>query len=176
MTFVPTRLSGVYIIEVEPHQDKRGFFARTYCAREFTEQGLAAKFVQCSISMNQIRGTLRGLHYQQAPARESKLVRCTSGAIYDVVVDVRPESPTYLQHLGVELSARNRRGLYVPELFAHGLQTLADETEVFYQISEFYAPEKSTGLRFDDPRLGIQWPLPVNVINEKDQNWPLLAG
>ena len=175
MIFVPTKLSGVYIIEPELHKDARGFFARTFCAREFEEQGLASEFVQCSVSFNRARGTLRGLHYQQAPAGETKLVRCTSGGLYDVVVDVRPESPTYLRHLGVELTAQNRRALYSPEMCAHGLQTLADETEVFYQIGEFYAPDKSTGLRFDDPKLGIEWPLPVAVINDKDRNWPLLA-
>jgi dTDP-4-dehydrorhamnose 3,5-epimerase len=175
MIFVPTKLSGVYIIEPELHKDARGFFARTFCAREFEEQGLASEFVQCSVSFNRARGTLRGLHYQQAPACETKLVRCTSGGLYDVVVDVRPESPTYLRHLGVELTAQNRRALYIPEMCAHGLQTLADETEVFYQIGEFYAPDKSTGLRFDDPKLGIEWPLPVAVINDKDRNWPLLA-
>jgi len=175
MIFIPTKLSGVYIIEPEPHKDARGFFARTFCAREFEEHGLAAAFVQCSISANRTRGTLRGLHYQLSPAFETKLVRCTSGAICDVVVDLRPDSPTYLQHLGVELTAQNRRALYIPEMCAHGLQTLADETEVFYQISGFYAPDKATGLRFDDPKLGIQWPLPVTVMNDKDRNWPLLA-
>jgi dTDP-4-dehydrorhamnose 3,5-epimerase len=175
MIFIPTKLSGVYIIELEPHQDARGFFARTFCVREFEEHGLETEFVQCSISANRTKGTLRGLHYQLSPAGETKLVRCTSGAIYDVVVDLRPDSPTHLQHLGVELTAQNRRMLYIPEMFAHGLQTLADETEVFYQISEFYAPDKSTGLRFDDPKLGIQWPLPVTVMNDKDRDWPLLA-
>jgi len=175
MIFVKTKLAGVYIVEPEKHQDARGFFARTFCARDFEKQGLAAEFVQCSISSNCTRGTLRGLHYQLSPACETKLVRCTSGAICDVVVDLRPDSPTYLQHLAVELTAQNRRALYIPEMFAHGLQTLADETEVFYQISAFYAPDKSTGLRFDDPKLGIQWPLPVTVINDKDKAWPLLA-
>ncbi|MGA9778098.1 MAG: dTDP-4-dehydrorhamnose 3,5-epimerase [Verrucomicrobiia bacterium] len=174
MLFIPTRLSGVYIVEPEPHEDDRGFFARTFCAREFKEHGLATEFVQCSISLNRIRGTLRGLHYQLSPACETKLVRCTSGAIHDVVVDLRQDSPTYLQHLGVELTAQNRLALYIPKMFAHGLETLVDETEVFYQISEFYAPAKSIGLRFDDPKLGIQWPLPVSVINDKDRNWPLL--
>jgi dTDP-4-dehydrorhamnose 3,5-epimerase len=175
MIFTQTKLPGVYIIEPEPHQDARGFFARTFCAREFEEHGLAREFVQCSLSGNRVQGTLRGLHYQLPPVCETKLVRCASGAIYDVVVDLRRESPTYLQHLGVELTAQNRRGLYIPEMFAHGFQTLADETEVFYHISEFYTPDKSAGLRFDDPKLGIQWPRPVTAINEKDRNWPLLA-
>lgn len=175
MIFIPTKLSGVFIVELEPHNDTRGFFARTFCAREFEERGLATEFVQCSISANRTRGTLRGLHYQLSPVREAKLVRCTSGAIYDVVVDLRQNSPTRLQHLSVELTAQNRRALYIPEMFAHGLQTLADDTEVFYQISNFYALDKSVGLRFDDPKLGIQWPLPVTMINDKDRNWPLLT-
>ena len=175
MIFTPTKLGGVYIVELEPHKDERGFFARTFCAREFEEKGLVGEFVQCSVSANRARGTLRGLHYQMAPSCETKLVRCTSGGLYDVVVDVRPESPTYLQHFGVELTAQNHKALYIPEMFAHGLQTLADETEVFYQISEYFAPERSTGLRFDDPKLGISWPLPVAVMNDKDRNWPLLG-
>ncbi len=175
MIFTPTKLAGAYIIEPEPRADARGFFARTFCAREFGVKGLVTTFVQCSVSVNRRRGTLRGMHYQEPPACEAKLVRCTSGALYDVMVDLRPESPTYLQHLGVELTAQNRRALYIPEMFAHGLQTLADETEVFYQISQYYAPDKSTGLRFDDPKLGIQWPLPVAEINDKDRFWPLLA-
>jgi dTDP-4-dehydrorhamnose 3,5-epimerase len=175
MIFISTKLPGIFIVEPEPHKDNRGFFARTFCAREFKEHGLVAEFVQCSISSNPAKGTLRGLHYQLAPSCESKLVRCTSGAIHDIVVDLRQGSATYLQHLAVELTARNRRALYVPEMVAHGLQTLADETEVFYQINEFHAPHKSTGLRFDDPKLGIQWPLPVTMINDKDRNWPLLA-
>ena len=175
MIFIPTKLAGVYIIEPEPHRDARGFFARTFCSIEFGKRGLAKEFEQCSISSSRARGTLRGLHYQLSPACETKLVRCTSGAIYDVVVDLRPDSESYLQHLGVELTAASRRALYVPEMFAHGWQALADETEVFYQINGFYAPDKSTGLRFDDPKLGIQWPLPVTVINDKDRNWPLLA-
>jgi dTDP-4-dehydrorhamnose 3,5-epimerase len=174
MVFITTKLSGVFIIEPEPHKDNRGFFARTFCAREFKERGLAAEFVQCSISVNPAKGTLRGLHYQLAPSCECKLVRCTSGAIHDVVVDLRQGSATYLQHLAVELTARNRRALYIPEMVAHGLQTLADETEVFYQINEFHAPGKSTGLRFDDPKLGIRWPLSVTAINDKDRNWPSL--
>jgi dTDP-4-dehydrorhamnose 3,5-epimerase len=175
MIFKPTKLSGVYIVEPEPHQDDRGFFARTFCVREFEAHGLVTDFAQCSISASRTRGTLRGLHYQPLPDCETKLVRCTSGAIYEVVVDLRQNSPTYLQHVGVELTAQNRRALYIPEMCANGLLTLADETEVFYHISGFYAPGKSTGLRFDDPKLGIQWPLPVTMINDKDCNWPLLA-
>jgi dTDP-4-dehydrorhamnose 3,5-epimerase len=159
---------------MESHEDSRGFFARTFCTNEFAEQGLVSTFVQCSVSFNRKRGTLRGMHYQLPPATEAKLVRCTAGSLYDVIVDLRPGSPTYLRHIGVELSARNRRALYVPEMFAHGFQSLEDETEVFYQISEFFVPDKSTGLRYDDPKLGIKWPLPVAVISEKDERWPLL--
>ena len=175
MRFIETKLAGAYLIEPEPHEDARGFFARTFCAREFAAHGLATEFVQCSISMNRKRGTLRGLHYQLSPAEEVKLVRCTAGAVHDVIVDLRPASPTYRQHVGVELTAPNRRALYVPEMFAHGFQTLEDDSEVFYQISEFYAPEKSVGIRFDDPRLDIPWPLPITAISDKDRSWPLLA-
>ena len=176
MRFVPTALAGAYIIEVEPHDDSRGFFARTFCAREFAEHGLETDFVQCSVSMNRTRGTLRGMHYQLPPAGEVKLVRCTAGAIHDVIVDLRQDSPTYLQHFSVDLTARNRCALYVPKTFAHGFQTLEDDTEIFYQMSEFYAPDKSAGVRFDDPKLGIQWPLPVAAIADKDRTWPLLQS
>jgi dTDP-4-dehydrorhamnose 3,5-epimerase len=174
MRFEPTKLSGAFIVETEPHEDSRGFFARTFCANEFAGRGLVSTFVQSSISFNHKRGTLRGMHYQLPPACEAKLVRCPAGSLYDVIVDLRPDSPTYLNHIGVELSARNRRALYVPEMFAHGFQSLEDETEVFYQISAFFVPDKSTGLRHDDPKLGIKWPLPVAVISEKDARWPLL--
>ncbi|MGB7768520.1 MAG: dTDP-4-dehydrorhamnose 3,5-epimerase [Verrucomicrobiia bacterium] len=175
MRFETTKLSGAFIVEPERHEDSRGFFARTFCAREFAGRGLASVFVQSSVSFNRQRGTLRGLHYQLPPACEVKLVRCTAGAIYDVIVDLRPGSPTYRQHIGVELTARNRRALYVPEMFAHGLQTLEDETEVLYQINAFHAPEKATGIRHDDPKLGITWPLSVTAISGKDESWPLLG-
>jgi dTDP-4-dehydrorhamnose 3,5-epimerase len=175
MRFLPTDLAGAYIVEPEPHEDERGFFARTFCAREFKNHELATDFVQCSVSMNRQRGTLRGLHYQLPPSSEAKLVRCTSGALYDVIVDLRPNSETYLSHVAVELSARNHRALYIPEMFAHGFQTLEDGTEVFYQISEFYAPNEATGVRYDDPKLGIRWPLPVAAISEKDKHWPRLT-
>jgi len=175
MRFVPTRLAGAYIIEPESREDARGFFARTFCSREFENHGLVASFVQCSVSLSRRRGTLRGLHYQLPPACEVKLVRCAAGALYDVIVDLRPDSPTYLENIGVELTARNRWALYVPEMFAHGLQTLEDDTEVFYQISAFYAPDKAVGLRADDPRLAIRWPLPVTDISERDRSWPLLG-
>jgi len=175
MKFLRTPLAGAWLIELEPHGDERGFFARTFCAREFEQAGLASAFVQCNVSLNVQRGTLRGLHYQRPPAAEIKLVRCTAGAILDVIVDLRPESATYRQHYAVELNARNRRALYVPELFAHGFQTLEDQTEVFYQMSAFYAPALAAGLRPSDPKLGIAWPLPVSCLSEKDQQWPLLS-
>jgi dTDP-4-dehydrorhamnose 3,5-epimerase len=176
MRFTETLLKGAYLIEVELREDARGFFARTFCAREFKEHGLETNFVQCSISMNRTRGTLRGMHYQLPPASEAKLVRCTAGAIHDVIVDLRRDSPTYLQHFGVDLTAQNHRAVYVPKMFAHGFQTLEDDTAIFYQISEFYAPDKSTGLGFDDPKLGITWPLPVTAIADKDRTWPLLQS
>ena len=156
------------------HEDRRGLFARTFCAREFKEHGLASGFVQCNVSLNRKKGTLRGLHFQRPPACEIRLVRCIAGALYDVMVDLREDSPTYRQHLGVELTARNRRALYIPERFAHGFQALEDDTEVFYQISEYYMPEVSAGLRYDDPKLGVKWPLPVANLSERDANWPLL--
>jgi dTDP-4-dehydrorhamnose 3,5-epimerase len=175
MQFIPTKLAGTYIVELEPREDERGFFARTFCAREFKAHGLATEFVQCSVSLTRKRGTLRGMHYQLPPAAEAKLVRCTRGALLDVLVDLRPDSATRFDHIAVELTAQNRRALYVPEMVAHGFQTLEDETEVFYQISQFYAPDKATGVRYDDPKLGIRWPLPVSTINQKDLNWPLLG-
>lgn len=175
MKFIETKLKGAYIIEPEAHEDERGFFARTFCAREFGEQGLVNTFVQCSVSLSRKRGTLRGIHYQRPPASEVKLVRCTSGSLLDVIVDLRRDSTTHLQHIGVELTAQNRRALYVPEQFAHGLQTLEDNTEALYQISEFYAPDQSAGLRYDDPKLGIHWPLPVAAMSDRDRSWLLLA-
>src|SRR5436309_14696306 len=148
MIFTETKLPGAYIIALEQQEDSRGFFARTFCAREFHSQDLAGTFVQCNTSWNARRGTIRGMHYQLPPSCEVKLVRCTAGSLWDVIVDVRPDSPTYLQHVGVELTARNRRALYIPELFAHGFQSLEDGSEAFYQMSEFYAPELATGLRY----------------------------
>ncbi|HLZ70241.1 MAG TPA: dTDP-4-dehydrorhamnose 3,5-epimerase [Dehalococcoidia bacterium] len=174
MQFTETALVGAFIVGLEEHGDERGFFARSFCAEEFREHGLQSAVVQCNTSFNYQRGTLRGMHYQLPPSAEVKLVRCTRGAIYDVIVDLRPGSPSYMQHIGVELSAENRLALYVPELFAHGYETLADGSEVAYQVSEFYAPGRERGLRFDDPRLAIAWPLPVQVISEKDAGWPLL--
>jgi dTDP-4-dehydrorhamnose 3,5-epimerase len=174
MRFMKSKLAGAYVIEIEPRNDDRGFFARTFCVEEFKSHGLKADFVQCSVSVSSKRGTLRGLHYQLPPACEAKLVRCTAGALYDVIVDLRPDSATYLEHMGVELTERNRRAVYVPEMFAHGLQTLEADTEVLYQISGFHQPDKAAGVRFDDPRLNIDWPLPVAAMSEKDSGWPLL--
>jgi dTDP-4-dehydrorhamnose 3,5-epimerase len=175
MIFGEVKLRGAYIITVERREDARGFFARTFCSREFEARGLKTVVVQCNVSYNVKRGTLRGLHYQSPPSAEAKVVRCTSGAIYDVIVDVRPESPTYLQHVAVELTAENHRALYLPEGFAHGYQTLSDGAELAYQMSEFYAPAQERGLRYDDPALSIRWPLPVTEISEKDRSWPLLT-
>ena len=174
MRFIATNLDGAWVIEPQLHEDSRGLFARTYCAREFREQGLGDRFVQCNTSWNAHKGTVRGLHYQLPPSSEVKLVRCTAGALWDVIVDLRPDSPTYLQHVGVELSARNRFALYIPEMFAHGFQTLEESTEVFYQMSEFYALKLSRGLRYNDPGLGVKWPLPVAAISDQDLSWTLL--
>jgi dTDP-4-dehydrorhamnose 3,5-epimerase len=174
MRFVATKLAGAFIVEPEPHADARGLFARTFCAQEFGRHGLATNFVQCSTSFTPQCGSLRGLHYQRPPHGEIKLVRCTAGAIHDVIVDLRPDSPTYRQHISVELTAENRRALYIPELFAHGYQTKTDNVEVFYQMQAFYAPESATGVRFDDPKLGISWPLATTLVGDKDRAWPLL--
>jgi dTDP-4-dehydrorhamnose 3,5-epimerase len=175
MNFIPTKLAGAWIIEPQPHKDDRGLFARTYCAREFLAHGLVDTFVQCNTSWNDRKGAVRGLHYQLPPSSEVKLVRCTAGALLDVIVDVRPASPTYMQTYSVELTAGNRLALYVPEMFAHGFQTLEDGTEVFYQMSEFYAPKLGRGLRYNDPQLGIRWPLSVASISPQDLSWPLLS-
>lgn len=174
MRFSATKLVGAWVVEPQLHKDSRGCFARTYCAREFAEQGLTENFVQCNTSWNARKGTLRGLHYQVTPFCEVKLVRCTAGALLDVIVDLRPDSPTYLQHVTVELSAGNRLALYIPGMFAHGFQTLEDSTEVLYQMSEFYAPKLGRGMRYNDPKLGINWPLPVTSISEQDFDWPWL--
>jgi dTDP-4-dehydrorhamnose 3,5-epimerase len=168
-----TSLKGAFLIDLEQRQDTRGFFARTFCAEEFSAHGLKPTIAQCNVAFNYNSGTLRGMHYQVAPATEVKLVRCTHGAIYDVIIDLRPESPTYKLHFGVELTAQNRRALYVPEMFAHGYQTLTDAAEVVYQMSEFYAPDYQRGLPYDDPTFGIEWPLPISEISEKDTSWPL---
>jgi dTDP-4-dehydrorhamnose 3,5-epimerase len=173
MIFTETKLPGAYIIDVELKADPRGLFARTFCAQEFEKYGLKTNTSQCHLSFNHQKGTLRGFHYQTAPAAETKLVRCTQGAIYDVIIDMRPESPTYLEHIGVELSAENRRALYVPEMFAHAYQTLTDNAEVIYQVSGFYAPEYEKGIQHRDPFFAIEWPLVVTVISDKDAACPL---
>lgn len=175
MKFIETKLQGAFIIELEERTDARGFFARTFCAHEFEDHGLKPAVAQCNMSYNYKKGTMRGMHYQVAPATEAKLVRCTSGAVYDAIVDLRPNSPTYLQHIGVELTASNRRALYVPEMFAHGYLTLTDDAEVFYQVSEFYTPGTEQGLRHDDPALNIEWPAAIEVISEKDAAWKLMG-
>ena len=175
MKFTATDIEGVAIIALELRSDDRGFFARSFCQDEFTDHGLLPMVAQCNISHNHRAGTLRGMHYQLEPATEAKLVRCISGAIIDQIVDLRPSSPTYLQHVSVELSAANRRSLYVPPMFGHGYQTLVDDAEVLYQVSERYTPGQERGLRYNDPALGLRWPLDVTAISEKDNSWPLLA-
>ncbi len=172
MIFTETRLKDVYIIELEKREDQRGFFARAWCQREFEEHGLVAQVVQTNVSYNIYKGTLRGMHYQIAPHSETKLVRCTQGAIYDVVIDLRPGSPTFKQWFGVELTSQNYRMLYVPEGFAHGFQTLEDHAEVTYQVSQFYTPGAERGVRYNDPAFGIEWPLEIKSISDKDKNWP----
>ncbi|MDH6061632.1 dTDP-4-dehydrorhamnose 3,5-epimerase [Chrysosporum bergii ANA360D] len=174
MIFTKTALKDAFIVDVEKKPDRRGFFARGFCAQEFVAYGLKPTVAQCNISFNYKKGTVRGMHYQISPFPETKLVRCTQGAIYDVIIDMRPESPTFLSHIGVELTAENRRALYVPEMFAHGYQTLTDETEVVYQVGEFYTPGCERGLRYNDPFFNIEWPLETTEISQKDLNWTLL--
>jgi dTDP-4-dehydrorhamnose 3,5-epimerase len=176
MKFTETWLAGAFLIEIEARPDERGFFARTFCRREFEEHGLEPNLVQCSTSFNHRKGTLRGIHFQRPPYQETKIVRCTAGAIFDVIIDLRADSPTFLKYLAVELTAENRRALYVPKDFAHGFQTLADETEVSYQMSQFYAPNSATGLRWNDPFLAIEWPLPVSVISPQDAAYSDVQG
>lgn len=173
MIFHETELEGAYLIELEKHEDSRGFFARSFCRKEFEKNGLNPKVMQANLSYSQSRGTLRGLHYQVQPHAEAKFVRCTSGSIYDVIVDLRPESSSYRQWLGIELLAKAHKMIYVPEGFAHGYLTLADHTEVMYQVSEFYAPNVEKGIRWNDPYFAIKWPeTETLLISEKDQGWP----
>ena len=172
MTFHETAIGGVWVVEPERFADERGFFARTWDTREFADHGLNGRLVQCSVSFNVRRGTLRGLHYQAAPHEEAKLVRCTSGAVYDVAVDLRAGSETLGRWVGVELSPQNRLALYVPEGCAHGFLTLADGSEVAYQMSEFHFPDASRGVRYDDPAFAINWPGDVLVVNERDRSYP----
>jgi dTDP-4-dehydrorhamnose 3,5-epimerase len=173
--FTETTLKGAFVIEPDRIEDERGFFARTFCRREFEAHGLNPHIVQCSVSLNLKRGTLRGMHYQVAPHAETKLVRCTRGAIYDVIVDLRTQFRTFRQWVAVELSANNRLMLYIPEGLAHGFQTLQDETEVFYQMSEFYSPELARGVRWNDPAFAIDWPIANPVISARDQTHPEFA-
>jgi dTDP-4-dehydrorhamnose 3,5-epimerase len=173
--FFPLELAGAYLIDLGRLEDKRGFFTRTFCRREFEAHALNPDVVQCNISYNAHRGTLRGMHFQ-SPHGEVKLVRCTRGAIYDVIIDLRPESVTFMRHVGVQLTSENRQMLYVPERFAHGLLTLEDHTEVFYQMSEFYIPENTRGFRWNDPAFGIRWPETVTTISERDANYPDFAA
>lgn len=175
MIFTETRLKGAFTLDLERREDSRGFFARSFCQHEFEAHGLKPIIAQSNLAFNKVKGTIRGMHFQYPPAAESKLVRCTRGAILDIIVDLRPESPTYLEHVEVELSEDNYRALYVPERFAHGYQALRDATETSYQVGEFYTPSAEGGLRFDDPRLMLRWPLPLTEISEKDKAFRPLA-
>jgi dTDP-4-dehydrorhamnose 3,5-epimerase len=172
MLFQPTILEGAFVIDVDPRPDERGYFARTFCEREFAEHGLPTHFPQCNLSRNTRAATLRGMHYQAAPLWEAKLVRCITGAIWDVIIDLRPDSPTRFLSLGVELSAQNARALFVPEGFAHGFVTLQDDCDVFYHMSQFFRPNGARGLRWNDPRFDIDWPLEPRVISERDATYP----
>jgi dTDP-4-dehydrorhamnose 3,5-epimerase len=172
MIFTATQLDDAWLIDLEPREDERGFFARIWCRQELAGQGLDTEIAQESLSFNRHRGTVRGLHFQQPPHEETKIVRCTHGGIFDVIVDLRPQSPSYLRWEGFELTADNRKALYVPKGFAHGFQTLANNTEILYQISVLYAPNSAAGYRYDDASFGIVWPLPVTVIGARDLSWP----
>jgi dTDP-4-dehydrorhamnose 3,5-epimerase len=175
MIFTETKLAGAFILDLERRHDNRGFFARAFCQHEFEEHGLKPVIAQANLASNKFKGTLRGMHFQHPPAAETKLVRCTRGAILDIIVDLRPESPTFLEHIEVELSADNGRALYVPERFAHGYQALEDTTETSYQVGEFYTPGVEGGLSPFDPGLGLSWPLEVTQISEKDAAWAPVA-
>ena len=171
MIFSETKLKGAFIVDLKPFEDERGFFARAWCQREFEEHGLSPDVRQVNLSYNIHKGTLRGMHYQIEPYGEAKMVRAIRGAIYDVIIDLRPDSPTYKEWIGVELSAQNHRLLYVPENFGHGFQTLTDDVEVLYQVSQFYTPGAERGIRYDDPTFAIDWPLAVSIISDKDRTW-----
>ena len=172
MKFYPTELQGACIIDPDLFQDERGFFARTFCREEFQQHGLSPDMIQCNISFNKLKGTLRGMHFQLAPHGEGKLVRCTRGAIYDVIIDLRPTSKTHLKWIVVELTEENRKMLYIPEGFAHGFQTLQDNTEVFYQMTSTFVAQAARGIRWNDSSLNIQWPSVPTMISEKDQSYP----
>lgn len=172
MKFIETELAGAFIVDLVRHVDERGFFARAFCEREFAEHGLPVRFPQCNLSRNTARGTLRGMHYEAPPSAESKLVRCVTGAVFDAIVDLRPESATFLRWTGVELSAENGRALFVPAGFAHGFLTLAPDTDVFYQMGDFFRPDGARGFRWNDSRIGIRWPAEPVVISERDATYP----
>lgn len=176
MRLLSTALPGVLVVELAPHLDERGFFARTYCSETFRSHGMAATFVQGGLSSTKLRGTIRGLHQQLPPFSEAKLVRCVRGSIFDVAVDLRPGSPTFRRYVSVELTAENRRALYIPEGCAHGFQTLVDDVDVIYDLSAPHSPEHAHGCRFDDPALAIPWPLEPTVVSARDRGWPLLAA
>lgn len=174
MIFTETKLKGAFIIDLDRKEDSRGFFARAFCQNEFDKHGLKSVIAQSNVASNFKKGTLRGMHFQYPPAAETKLVRCTRGGIIDIIVDLRPESETYLEHVAVELNEENQRAIFVPERFAHGYQVLRDNTDTSYQVGEFYTPDAEGGLLYNDPRLALPWPLPLSVISEKDQAFPLL--
>lgn len=175
MRYTETPIAGAWLLDIEPQQDARGFFARTVCREEFTRHGLNGEIMQQSISWNALKGTLRGMHYQAPPHGEEKLVRVTRGVVFDVIVDIRPDSPSRRRWFGVELSAENRRQIYIPRGVAHGFQTLVDETEVLYEMTAAFQPAAARGLRWNDPALGIRWPLSVTVLSAQDAGWPLLT-
>ncbi|HSS95391.1 MAG TPA: dTDP-4-dehydrorhamnose 3,5-epimerase [Terriglobales bacterium] len=172
MRFQETKLRGAFVVELEKHEDERGFFARSWCEQEFAAHKLNSRTVQCNVSFNKTKGTLRGMHYQIAPCAEAKLVRCTRGSIFDVIIDLRPDSPTYTKYVSEVLSADNYKAFYVPEGFAHGFQTLEDNSEVFYQMTELYSPQHQRGLRYNDPMFSINWPIDTTVISERDRSYP----
>ncbi len=175
MKFLETTILGAWLVDPTPHGDARGRFMRAWCSREFAGRGICFVPVQANMGFSIRKGTVRGMHFQEVPALEAKLVRCTRGSMFDVVLDLRPGSPTYAKWYGAELSAENGRMLYLPEHCAHGYQTLADETEMYYMASQFYTPDAARGVRFDDPKFGIQWPLAVSVVSSQDRAWPLFA-
>lgn len=176
MIFHETKLNGAFIVDLDMKDDDRGFFARAFCSQEFEALGLRPQVMQANLSYNHSKGTVRGMHYQVSPASEPKFIRCIRGVIWDVIIDMRPESPTYLEHISVELSAENRRAIYVPDMFAHGNQALTDGAELLYLVGEFYTPGCERGVRYDDPSIGIEWPLPVSVISEKDASWQQITA
>lgn len=176
MIFTPLKLDGAFLVELDERVDERGFFARSWCEEEFRAHGLDPAIAQCNVTFNHRKGTVRGMHYSAAPFEEAKLVRCTAGALHDVIIDLRPGSPTYMRHAGEVLTAANHRSLYVPKGFAHGFQTLEDNTEVFYQMSRVYSPDHARGVRYNDPAFGIEWTLEVTVILDRDRNYPDFPG